>query len=53
MRCSICGEFIDGHGHNSEPVLPGLCCTRCNGEVVVPARLLYVISTTGVKDGNQ
>jgi len=45
LECSICGEEIltedngwDG-GHNAEPINEGRCCSKCNMEVVVPARI--------------
>ena len=48
--CSICTEPIakqrtaDGvvyweGGHNAEPVNGGRCCSICNNNVVIPARL--------------
>lgn len=33
--CSICGNPIDGYGHNSQPVKDGRCCDKCNEEVVI------------------
>lgn len=49
--CSICfgdidiqyhpitGEMYWDVGHNAEPVNSGICCSRCNQEVVIIARL--------------
>ena len=34
--CSICGEIIDGYGHCAQPVNSGICCDKCNNEVVMP-----------------
>ena len=34
--CSICGEVIDGYGHCAQPVNSGICCDKCNNEVVMP-----------------
>ena len=48
MKCSICEKEIDEQqlgktiwkeGHNAEPVTNGRCCTKCNNEVVIPARI--------------
>ena len=51
MQCSICGGPVDEHrhpetgevywteGHNAEPVNDGRCCTSCNANVVMRARL--------------
>ena len=51
MQCSICSGPIDEHrhphtgeiywteGHNAEPVNDGRCCTSCNENVVMRARL--------------
>ena len=49
LECSICGEVIeveevtgwDG-GHNAEPINEGRCCSKCNMEVVVPARIKQI-----------
>ena len=47
--CSICTKAIDdlvingeiawSDGHNAEPVKNGRCCSECNDNVVIPARL--------------
>lgn len=51
MECSICGDEIDKQvhpvtgavvwdkGHNAEPITDGRCCSECNAEIVVPARI--------------
>jgi hypothetical protein len=39
MKCCICGEKIEGYGHNAEPVKVGKCCRYCNEVEVIPARL--------------
>ena len=46
IKCCICGNPIDGYGHNSEPVNHGRCCNKCNVEVVIPRRkeLMEVIN---------
>ena len=38
-KCTICGEEIKGYGNNAAPVKDGICCDKCNKEVVIPARL--------------
>lgn len=39
--CSLCGGRYEGLGHNPEPLKPleQRCCSRCNDEKVLPARL--------------
>lgn len=49
MKCSICYRDIDvqpywNKGHNAEPVNFGRCCTRCNNNVVIPARIAQLSS---------
>ena len=40
QRCCICGEPLDGYGHNPEPYkLTGRCCTACNYKFVIPSRI--------------
>lgn len=39
MKCSICGEKINGYGHNAYPVVEGTCCSKCNMVYVIPARI--------------
>jgi hypothetical protein len=41
MTCCLCGRFIQGHGHNPEPLAshPERCCDDCNATKVIPARL--------------
>jgi len=49
QRCVICEEKIgvdsdgiwDG-GHNAEPIQEGLCCERCNNDIVTPERMRRV-----------
>ena len=39
-RCCICGKFFTGFGNNPMPVRKsGECCTDCNYEIVIPARI--------------
>ncbi|MEK6916053.1 MAG: hypothetical protein AABW89_05940 [Nanoarchaeota archaeon] len=39
-KCSICGDLIEEkYGNNAQPVNDGICCDKCNIEVVIPARL--------------
>lgn len=40
IKCCICGKIIKGYGNNAEPVVyNGLCCDKCNKEVIIPARI--------------
>jgi hypothetical protein len=51
--CVLCGSSIDAqlmpngsvwvHGHNACPVKEGRCCSSCNSEVVLPARLANLL----------
>lgn len=52
MECCICkkeidkvtdgnGRIIYDQGHNADPVENGRCCSRCNYEIVLPARLKW------------
>jgi len=41
--CSICGKNFEPIGHNAQPINDGRCCTNCNYEVVIPARIEAVI----------
>jgi len=43
--CSVCGEEIEGHGNNAEPVNSGRCCDRCNASHVIPARLALMFGS--------
>lgn len=36
--CSICHEEYVGWGNNAEPITDGLCCDKCDREVVDPIR---------------
>ena len=38
-KCSICGAEYEGYGNNAHPY-DGRCCDRCNGTVVLTARIL-------------
>lgn len=37
--CSICGKKFNGLGNSAEPVNDGICCDKCNQDVVIPRRL--------------
>ena len=39
-RCALCGAHVEPkQGHNPAPVADGICCEKCNIEVVIPARI--------------
>jgi hypothetical protein len=54
LHCSICGRPIHEDafgwtdGHNAQPVKEGRCCSLCNWEHVIPARLnrMFTIDKT-------
>lgn len=37
-KCSICGKEYEGKGNSAVPVNDGVCCDRCNMEIVVQRR---------------
>ena len=40
--CCLCGRPLgDGHGHNPAPLAqpPAVCCSACNNNKVIPARM--------------
>lgn len=39
MLCCICSRMEFGCGHNAWPVADGYCCSECNAEKVIPARM--------------
>ena len=55
--CCICNEKIDAmvdpktgkeiwtEGHNAEPVADGRCCSDCNNNIIVPFRMMKLISS--------
>ena len=47
LICVICNKKIDDkYGHNPEPVNDtGRCCTNCNFEVVIPARIREIMTS--------
>jgi len=61
MQCSICSGSIDEHrhpetgevywteGHNAEPVNDGRCCTSCNENVVMRARLQKIFPDSRIE----
>jgi len=40
-KCCLCGDVINGFGHNPDPVkqYPERCCEACNASIVIPARI--------------
>lgn len=42
-RCTFCGVNVEPkHEHNPAPVAEGICCAKCNAEIVIPARIAAV-----------
>ena len=40
-QCCICKKKIEQkHSHNAGPYKEGVCCEKCNYEIVVPFRML-------------
>ena len=48
--CVLCGEPIDGHVHNAEPLREGRCCDPCNARVI-KYRLKEVFLDISRRDG--
>lgn len=42
--CCLCHKLIIGYGNNAEPVKSGRCCDKCNVNIVIPARLEFMIN---------
>lgn len=53
LICAICGKPItdDPYGHNPWPVAEGRCCTECNRNVVIPARMFLNAFFNEIGDG--
>ena len=34
MKCTICKDMIEGHGHNGDPLVNGQVCNGCNWKVI-------------------
>ena len=47
VKCCLCGKEITGYGHNAQPVKCGVCCDSCNENIVIPNRVLQMISFEG------
>lgn len=43
-RCCLCNKPIIGYGNNAEPVKSGICCNKCNVNIVIPARFELIIN---------
>lgn len=40
LVCVLCGEEIDGYGHNPQPLADtGRCCSDCNATRVIKTRI--------------
>ena len=40
FECCLCDKTFEGYGNNPAPVKnEGLCCNKCNWDIVIPARL--------------
>ena len=43
-RCCLCNKSIIGYGNNAEPVKSGICCDKCNVNIVIPTRFKLIIN---------
>ena len=50
-RCSICSRRFTEWGNNAEPVNSGICCDRCNSNVVIPTRFSFAFPNKKNKEG--
>lgn len=41
-KCSICGKYYAGYGHNAYPINEGKCCDSCHTTVVIPERIKLI-----------
>jgi hypothetical protein len=42
--CSICRATVEhGYSHNARPVNAGRCCSECNYDHVIPARMHFLL----------
>ena len=48
--CSICSRRFTEWGNNAEPVNSGICCDRCNSNVVIPIRFSFAFPNKKNKD---
>lgn len=51
FTCSICGKKVKEFGNNACPVHHEMCCDRCNGRVVLPARVALMNSNINCAKG--
>ena len=62
MICVICKGEIEKHyteegvmywdqGNNAQPVAHGICCDKCNLDIVLPHRLADIYLNKGYKNG--
>jgi hypothetical protein len=67
--CSLCGGHYDDYGHNPAPlgIVPAFqrspygglksararCCTECNSQIVIPARLRRLANDRSQREGVQ
>lgn len=43
FKCCICGKEVEEYGNNPWPVKEdGICCSKCNLEKVLPARIIAI-----------
>lgn len=49
--CSICSRRFTEWGNNAEPVNSGICCDRCNSNVVIPTRFSFAFPNKKNKEG--
>ena len=45
FKCCICKEQITGYGCNAQPINNGICCDKCDNEIVKPKRLKDAIKS--------
>ena len=48
--CSICSIRFTEWGNNAEPVNSGICCDRCNSNVVIPIRFSFAFQNKKGED---
>lgn len=50
--CCICNKKFKGYGNNAMPYKEGVCCDRCNDEIVIPYRIELLLNSVNYKKDN-
>lgn len=53
IECCICGEPVEGFGHNPFPLKGEACCSFCDANVVLPARIKWMFEIDKQKEAEE